>query len=134
MAVASFYDLATVCQALAQTQSRLQMAQLVGEFLARLDADEAGIAARFMVGRALPQGDETRLNISGRALWRIAAEILGSPEEAAERGEEIFASAVDFGEAIQMLLRSRADDPEPTLTISEVNRSFAEIAAIEGRN
>jgi DNA ligase-1 len=132
--VASFYDLATVCQALAQTQSRLQMAQLVGEFLARLDADEAEIAARFMVGRALPQGDETRLNVSGRALWRIAAEIIGSPEDAAERGEEIFASAVDFGEAIQMLLRSRPDDPEPTLTIGEVNRRFAEIAAIEGRN
>ena len=56
VAVASFHDLATVCQALAQTQSRLQMAQLVGEFLARLDADEAEVAARFMVGRALPSG------------------------------------------------------------------------------
>ena len=33
-----------------------------------------------------------------------------------------------------MLLRLRADDPEPTLTIGEVNRCFAEVAAIEGRN
>jgi len=110
------------------------MAQLVGEFLARLDADEAEVAARFMVGRALPQGDETKLNISGRAIWRIAAELTGSPDQAAEQGEEIFAAAVDFGEAVEMLLRSRASDPEPTLTIGEVNRCFAEVAAIEGRN
>ncbi len=110
------------------------MAQLVGDFLARLDADEAEVAARFMVGRALPQGDETKLNISGRAIWRIAAELTSSPEDAAERGEEIFASAVDFGEAVEMLLRLRADDPEPTLTIGEVNRCFAEVASIEGRN
>jgi len=132
--VASFHDLATVCQALTQTQSRLQIAQLVGEFLARLDLDEAEIAARFMVGRALPQGDETKLNISGRAIWRIAAELIGSPDQAAEQGEEIFSSAVDFGEAVEMLLRSRAEDPEPTLTIAAVNRCFGEIAAIEGRS
>ena len=132
--MASFHDLATVCQALTQTQSRLQIAQLVGEFLARLDIDEAEIAARFMVGRALAQGEETKLNISGRAIWRIAAEIIGSPDQAAEQAEEIFSSAVDFGEAVEMLLRSRAVDPEPTLTIADVNRSFAEIAAIEGRN
>ena len=110
------------------------MAQLVGEFLARLDAEEAEIAARFMVGRALAQGEESKLNISGRAIWRIAAELTGSPDRAAEQGEEIFASAVDFGEAVEMLLRWRALDPEPTLTISEVNRCFAEITAIEGRN
>src|SRR5208337_1561157 len=36
--------------------------------------------------------------------------------------------------AVEMLLRLRADDPEPTLTIGGVNRYFAEIAAIEGRN
>ena len=33
-----------------------------------------------------------------------------------------------------MLLRLRANDPEPTLTLAEVERCFTEIAAIEGRN
>jgi ATP-dependent DNA ligase len=128
--VGGFNDFALVCLALGQTQSRLQMAELAGEYLARLDAAEAEIAARFMVGRPLAQGDEKRLQISGRAIWKIVAAITGGDDQ----GEEIFAAATDFGEAIEMLLRRRADDPAPTLTLAEVERSFGEIAAIEGRN
>jgi DNA ligase-1 len=125
----SFNDFAIVCQSLSQTQSRLQMAEAVGTFLAALDVDEAEVAARFMVGRALEQGDEKRLQVSGRAIWKIVAEMA----DAADQGEDIFASAQDFGEAVEMTLDRRAADPEPTLTIRELNAKFAEIAAIEGR-
>jgi len=48
--MASFNDFAVVCLALGQTQSRLQMAELAGDFLAHLEVGEAEIAARFMVG------------------------------------------------------------------------------------
>lgn len=106
------------------------MARMVGEFLATLEVDEAEIAARFMVGHTLEQGEEKRLQVSGRAIWRIAAEITGG----ADQGEEIFTAAEDFGEAVEMMLKLRASDPEPTLTISELNRKFAEIAEIEGRS
>jgi len=128
--VGTFHDLALVCQSLGQTGSRLQMAQMAGEFLAHLDTGEAEIAARFMVGRALPQGDEGKLDVSGRAIWKIAAEMTGG----ADQGEEIFAAAADFGEAIEMLLKLRPIEPEPTLSIREVSDRFAEIAAIEGRH
>ena len=126
----SFYDFALVCQSLSQTQSRLQMAEAVGTFLAALDLDEAEIAARFMVGRAVEQGEEKRLQISGRAVWKIVAEMTDS----ADQGEDIFTAAEDFGEAVEMTLKLRADDPDPTLTIRELNEKFAEIAAIEGRH
>jgi DNA ligase-1 len=122
--------MAVVCQALGQTQSRLQIAQLVGEFLARLSVDEAEIAARFMVGRTLAQGDEKRLQVSGRAVWKIVATMTGGEDQS----EDIFAAATDFGEAIAVLLELRPADPEPTLTISEVEHRFSEIAEIEGRN
>ncbi len=128
--VASFNDFAVVCLALGQTQSRLQMAELAGDFMGRLEGREAEIAARFMVGRALEQGDEKRLQISGRAIWKIVAAMTGGEDQ----GEEIFAAAADFGEAIEMLLRLRAEDPEATLTLTGVERRFAEIAEIEGRN
>ncbi|HKV53660.1 MAG TPA: ATP-dependent DNA ligase, partial [Candidatus Binataceae bacterium] len=49
-------------------------------------------------------------------------------------GEEIFAAATDFGEAVEIFLRRRPNDPEPTLAINEVADSFERIAAIEGRN
>ncbi len=117
-----------MCQALSQTQSRLQMAELVGDFIAGLDPAEAVIAARFTVGRAVAQGDESRLNISGRAIWKIVAEMTG----AADQGGEIFAAATDFGEAIEIAMRLRADAPAPTLTIAEVDRRLNAIAAIEG--
>ena len=128
--VASFLDFAAVCQQLGQTQSRLQMAETVGTFLAALPVEEAEIAARFMVGRALEQGEEKRLQISGRAIWKIVAEMTGSSDQ----GEDIFAAAEDFGEAIEMMLRMRPAEPEPSLTVAEVDRVFHEIAAIEGRH
>jgi len=99
--VPSFYDFAEVCQSLSQTQSRLQMAEAVGTFLAALEIDEAEIAARFMVGRAVEQGEEKRLQISGRAVWKIVAEMTDS----ADQGEDIFTAAEDFGEAIEMTLK-----------------------------
>jgi DNA ligase-1 len=126
----SFYDFAVVCQSLSQTQSRLQMAEEVGTFLASLDVGEAEIAARFMVGRAVEQGEEKRLQISGRAIWKIVAEMTDSTDQ----GEDIFTAAEDFGEAVEMTLKLRGSDPEPTLTIRELNEKFAEIAAIEGRH
>jgi len=127
--MASFHDFALVCQSLGQTSSRLQIAQLAGDFLARLGADEAAIAARFMVGRALPQGAEKRLQVSGRAVWRVVAEIV--PDDDGQ-GEEIFGAATDFGEAIEILLRRREIEPVPALTLSEVEQRLMEIANIEG--
>src|SRR5258708_906431 len=119
-----------VCQSLSHTKSRLQMAETVGTFLAALDIDEAEIAARFIVGRAVEQGEEKRLQISGRAIWKIVAGLTGTEEQ----GEEIFTAAEDFGEAVEMMLKYRPNDPEPTLTIREINKSFAAIAEIEGRH
>ncbi len=105
------------------------MAELAGDFLASLSIEEAEPAARFMIGRALPVGDEAKLNISGRAVWRVAAELT----DALDRGEDIFASAVDFGDAVEIVMRLRPDEPEPTLTIAEVEGQLREIAAVEGR-
>ncbi len=126
----SFFDFAEVCQSLSQTHSRLQIAALAADLLARLPPAEAAIAARFMVGRALEQGGEPRLNVSGRAVWKIAAELGGGEDQ----GEDIFTAAADFGEAIEMVMRLRRDQPEPTLTLTEVSRAFEEIAEIEGRS
>lgn len=128
--MASFYDLALVSQELGQTSSRTQIAHTVGDLLATLEPSEAEIAARFMVGRALEQGETVKLNLSGRALWKIASEMAGSDDG----GEEIFASAVDFGEAIEALLRTRRDQPQPALTVAEAGTRLAEIATIEGRS
>jgi DNA ligase 1 len=129
--VASLRDFALVCQSLGQTSSRLQIAQLAGDFLASLGVHEAAIAARFMVGRALPQGEEKRLQVSGRAIWRVVAELTPDHDD---RSEDIFGAATDFGEAIEILMRLRPIEPAPTLTLGEVELRLFEIAGIEGPN
>ncbi|HEY2663732.1 MAG TPA: ATP-dependent DNA ligase [Candidatus Binataceae bacterium] len=127
--MASFNDLAEVAQSISQTQSRLQIVQAVGNFLARLDPAQAEIAARFLIGRPFAQGDESRLNVSGRAIWKITSEMVA----AQDRGEDLFAAAVDFGEVVETLMRLRGVEPEPTLTISGVGAALSKIASIEGR-
>jgi DNA ligase-1 len=127
--VASFNELAEVAQSISQTQSRLQIVREVGDFLARLQPAEAEIAARFLIGRPFAQGEGSRLNVSGRAVWKIASEMVA----AQDRGEDLFAEAVDFGEVIEALMRLRAIEPQPTLTISGVGTALANIASIEGR-
>ncbi|MGH7813022.1 MAG: ATP-dependent DNA ligase [Candidatus Binataceae bacterium] len=126
----SFYDFALLSDMLGNTQSRLQMAEAAGAFLAALDVDEAAIAARFMAGRAIEQGEEKRLQVSGRAIWKVVAEIAGAEDQ----GEEIFAAAEDFGEAVTIALKNRSPDPPTTLSIREVDAVFREIAEIEGRH
>ena len=127
--MASFNELAEVAQSISQTQSRLQIVREVGDFLARLQPAEAEIAARFLIGRPFAQGEGSRLNVSGRAVWKIASEMVA----AQDRGEDLFAEAVDFGEVIEALMRLRAIEPQPTLTISGVGTALANIASIEGR-
>lgn len=128
--MASFHDFAEICQALGQTSSRLQIAELAGAFLAGLSAGEAAIAARMMVGRAQEQGAEQQLQISGRAIWRVVAEMTGAQDQ----GEDIFAAATDFGEAVEMTLRLRSVEPPSTLSLSEVDSGLRAIAAISGRS
>ncbi|HTT77877.1 MAG TPA: hypothetical protein VMF50_18080, partial [Candidatus Binataceae bacterium] len=130
----SFDAFARACQALGQTSSRLQMAQTAGDFLASLEPAECAIASRFMVGRALPQGEEKRLQVSGRAVWRIAASLIGNATDSDTLGEDIFAAAADFGEAIELVLKLRPIEPPPELTLTEVYDGLAAISQIVGRN
>ena len=132
--VGSFDAFAHACQALGQTSSRLQMAQTAADLLASLEPAEAAIAARFMVGKALPQGEEKRLQVSGRAVWRIAAALSGNGDDSEALGEDIFAAATDFGEAIELVLKLRPFEPAPELTLTEVYASLLAISQIEGRN
>src|SRR5260370_18903844 len=51
-----------------------------------------------------------------------------------DRSENIFTAASDFGEAIEMVMLLRRDEPEATVAVVEVSRAFEEIAEIEGRS
>ncbi len=127
--MASFYELAQLCETLSQTASRIQRVQLVAEFLSTLAPEEVEIAARFLAGQTLAQGENGRLKLSARAVWKAAAELAGETEP----DQALLANAADFGEAIETLMRLRGAEAGPTLAVVDVARAFEAIAAIAGR-
>ncbi len=117
---------AKTCEAIAATTKKLQKTAIVAEYLISRTADEAAVAAVFLSGRPFPVWEETTLQIGGRWLWRIIAELAGKEES------ELSAAYRKHGD-----LGAVAADvlPEKTtidLSVLEVERTFRQIAAARG--
>jgi DNA ligase-1 len=118
--------LATTCEAIAATTKKLQKTSLVADYFKSRTADEAAVSAVFLSGRPFPVWEETTLQVGGRWLWRIVAELAGKEES------EITAAYRRLGD-----LGAVAGDvlPERTnqgLDVLEVERTFRQIASTRG--
>jgi DNA ligase-1 len=69
--------LATVSEEIAGTTKKLLKTGIVAEYLKSRTSDEAAVSAVFLSGRAFPAWEETNLQVGGRSLWRIVAELAG---------------------------------------------------------
>src|ERR1700751_1361787 len=67
----------TTCEAIGATTKKLQKTALVAEYLLSRNAEEAAISAVFLSGRPFPAWEETTLQVGGRSLWAIVAELAG---------------------------------------------------------
>jgi len=88
--------------------------------------DEAAVAATFLSGRSFPSWEETTLQVGGRALSRIVADLSGKDESdltAAYRRHG------DLGSVAGELLPQRSDQG---LGVLEVERTFRQIAGARG--
>jgi DNA ligase 1 len=125
--VTTFRDLARLCEGLARTRSRLELARLVADFLGALEPEEVRPAVRLLLG--LAGGGETA--VSGRTLWRVLTRVVGDSGEA----EHAWAGAVDFGEAAERLLAQRpapAEEP-PALSLVDVEARIRALAEPRGQ-
>src|ERR1700756_2908954 len=117
---------ATTCEAIGGTTKKLQKTALVAEYLRSRPAEEAGISAVFLSGRPFPAWEETTLQVGGRSLWAIVAELAG-------RGEgELTASyrrLGDLGAVAEDVLPQR---PGQGLGVLEVEAFFRQIAGARG--
>ena len=73
-------QLATACEAIAGTTKKLLKTGIVADYLKSRTIDEAAVSAIFLSGRAFPAWEETTLQVGGRSLWQIVAELSGSDE------------------------------------------------------
>jgi len=118
--------LATTCEAIAATTKKLQKTALVAEYLRSRTADEAAVSAVFLSGRPFPAWEETTLQVGGRSLWAIVAELAGKDEG------ELTASyrrLGDLGAVAGDILPQR---PGQGLGVLEVEAFFRQIAAARG--
>ena len=73
---------AQTCEAIAATTKKLQKTAIVADYLRSRTIDEAAVSAVFLSGRPFAVWEETTLQIGGRLLWRIVAEVSGKEEAA----------------------------------------------------
>ena len=118
--------LATACEAIAATTKRLLKTGIVADYLKSRSTDEAAASAVFLSGRAFPAWEETTLQVGGRALWQIVAEL-------SESGESQLAGAYrqhgDLGAVAGEVLPER---PNQGVGVLEVEATFRQIAGTRG--
>ncbi len=119
-------ELAKCCEAIAGTAKKLLKTAIVADYLKSRPTDEAAVAATFLSGRSFPSWEETTLQVGGRALSRIVADLSGKDESdltAAYRRHG------DLGSVAGELLPQRSGQG---LGVLEVDRTFRQIAGARG--
>ncbi|HEV2400764.1 MAG TPA: ATP-dependent DNA ligase [Candidatus Sulfotelmatobacter sp.] len=117
---------AMTCEAVAATTKKLQKTSIIGDYLKSLPPDHASVAAIFLSGRPFPVWEETTLQIGGRWLWRIVAELSGKEESDLSAA---YRRLGDLGAVAADVLPQR---PDQGLQILEVEQAFRQIASAQG--
>jgi DNA ligase 1 len=117
---------AATCEAIAATTKRLQKTAILADYLKSCAPDEAAISAVFLTGRPFPAWEEATLQIGGRSLWQIVAELAG---KSGTDLESAYRRLGDLGAVAGDLL---PDKPASNLTPSGVEKTFREVAAARG--
>jgi DNA ligase 1 len=136
--------LAEACERIASTTKKLEKIAIVAEYLKERTIEEASISAVLLSGRSFPVWEETTLQVGGRVLWRIVAELSGKSEaeltasyrqhgdlgDVAEAVLPVFATAhVGTGSSARP---ARAKPGASVLTVPGVAAKFREIASARG--
>lgn len=122
----SFQRFASTCEKIAATTKKLEKTALVADFLKSLPAEEAAVSAVFLSGRPFPVWEETTLQLGGRSLWQIVAELSGKEEGALAAA---YRRHGDLGSVAQEVLPNR---PEASLDVLEVEQTFRQVASARG--
>ncbi len=118
--------LATACEAIAATTKKLLKTGIVADYLKSRTADEAAVSAIFLSGRPFPVWEESTLQVGGRALWQIVADLAGKNDSDLTAA---YRRLGDLGAVAGDILPER---PGPGLNVLEVATAFRQIAAARG--
>jgi DNA ligase-1 len=117
---------AITCEAIAGTTKKLQKTTLVADYLKSCSIDEAATAAVFLCGRPFPAWEEATLQVGGRSLWQIVAELANRDQADLTAS---YRQHGDLGAVASDLLPQRSSQDVGVL---DVERAFRQIAAVRG--
>jgi DNA ligase-1 len=130
-----FQVLVNLCEKLEATKKRLQMTELVADFLKRLSDDEVEPATSMILGRSFPKWDQRVLEVS----WATLSDIIKRLTNINWKDfKDAFNQTGDIGGATRIVfenagrLQKQATLFEKPLTILEVRHSLETIAEITG--
>src|SRR5260221_1355666 len=116
---------------IAATTRKLEKIACLADYLKSSPTDDAAVAAVFFSGRPFPVWEETTLQVGGKLLWRIVAELSGCTEK------ELTAAYREHGDlgvvagAVLPQDDSNSDGAHQRPP-SAIQRAFREIAAARG--
>jgi len=137
--------LAKAGERIAATTKKLEKIAIVAEYLKARTPEEASISAVFLSGRPFPVWEETTLQVGGRVLWRLVAELSGKSEGELTAAYREHGDLGDVAEAVLPASTTtahvgkggparpgRAKPGSSALSLPEVAAKFREIAAARG--
>jgi DNA ligase 1 len=125
--------LASVCERLAATASKLEKRALIVEYLRSLDLENAARAALYLAGSPFAETDPRTLNIGGTLLTRAVRDLTGADQHAMHaaylRHGDLGSAAYDLLAGVLERRGLQSQLTLPQLTLGDMEESFAAIAA-----
>src|SRR5215831_13659954 len=119
-------EFARTCEVIGATTKKLEKTAIVADYLKSRSLDEAARSAVFLSGRPFPAWEEATLQVGGRTLWAIVAELAGKEER------ELTASYRRLGDLGAVAGDVLPDRPGQDVSVLEVEALFRRIAAARG--
>jgi ATP-dependent DNA ligase len=119
--------LAEACERIAGTTRKLEKIAIVADYLKACSPEEASVSAVFLSGRPFPVREESTLQVGGRVLWRIVAELSGKSEAELTAA---YRRRGDLGAVAGDVLPDGRRDGE--LSVLQVEGAFRKIALTRG--
>src|SRR5258708_26326633 len=114
------------CEAIAATTKKLLKTGIVADYAKSRTLDEAAVSAVFLSGRAFPAWEETTLQVGGRLLWRVVADLAGKDQS------DLTAAYRKHGDLGAVAGEVLAAKPGQGVDILEVSEFFRPIAQARG--
>ena len=118
--------LAAACERIASTSKKLEKTAIVAEYFQSRTPEEASVSAVFLSGRPFPVWEEATLQVGGRLLWRLVAELADKSEDELT---SVYRKYGDLGAVAGEVLPDRG---QSGVGVLEARATFRQIASARG--